>query len=166
MKLFAVEGNYQHLDGGAMFGNVPKELWKKWVPTDEKNRIKIACRSLLVQTDSGRNILFDVGIGAFFEPKLKERYGVFDKEHRLLENLAEMGISEADIDAVMLSHLHFDHAGGLLPPTVKPLAFFFPTQKSMSAKSIGKGRKIPISGKGHLLFPFCTNFCCNQAGSI
>jgi glyoxylase-like metal-dependent hydrolase (beta-lactamase superfamily II) len=126
MKLTAVEGNYQHLDGGSMFGNVPKELWKRWVEADEKNRIRIACRSLLVQTDNGRNILFDVGIGAFLEPKLKERYGVFEEEHTLLKNLASIGLAEEDIDAVMLSHLHFDHAGGMLPPHGETPRLLFP----------------------------------------
>lgn len=114
MKLTAIEGNTQRLDGGAMFGNVPKELWKQWSPPDEKNRIALACRALLIQTDDGRNVLCDVGIGAFFEPKLRERYGVMETEHLLLKNLEALGLRENDIDTIILSHLHFDHAGGLL----------------------------------------------------
>jgi glyoxylase-like metal-dependent hydrolase (beta-lactamase superfamily II) len=116
MKLIAIEGNTQRLDGGAMFGNVPKELWMQWISPDEKNRIPLATRALLIQTDDGRNVLCDTGIGAFFEPKLQERYGVQETEHMLLKNLEALGLKENDIDVVILSHLHFDHAGGLLTP--------------------------------------------------
>ena len=126
MRWFAIEGNRQHLDGGAMFGHVPKTLWSQWITPDENNRIPLACRCLLVQTDRGKNILFEVGIGAFFEPKLKERFGVIEKEHQLLHHLALMGLSEKDIDAVVLSHLHFDHAGGLLPEYGQPPRLLFP----------------------------------------
>lgn len=112
-SITAVRGNSQRLDGGAMFGNAPKALWSRWVAPDDQNRIPLACRAMLVR-DGDRNILFETGIGAFFEPKLKERYGVVESEHVLLASLAELGLSDADVDVVVLSHLHFDHAGGLL----------------------------------------------------
>jgi glyoxylase-like metal-dependent hydrolase (beta-lactamase superfamily II) len=64
----------------------------------------------------GRNVLFETGIGAFFEPALRERYGVVEDKHVLLDSLAEAGLTHEDIDVVVLSHLHFDHAGGLLAP--------------------------------------------------
>lgn len=114
MKVFAVEGNTQRLDGGAMFGSCPKALWEQWTDVDDHNRIHLACRALLVQPDDGRNVLFETGVGAFFEPKLRERFGVVETEHMLLINLERLGLSERDIDQVVLSHLHFDHAGGLL----------------------------------------------------
>lgn len=114
MKLYALEGNTQMLDGGAMFGNAPKPLWTRWVKPDELNRIPMACRCLLLITDDGKKILFETGIGAFFEPALKERYGVVEDKHCLLQNLETINLQHTDIDSIVLSHLHFDHAGGLL----------------------------------------------------
>ena len=98
-----------------MFGNAPKALWTRWVKPDEENRIPLACRTLLVK-DGHRHILFETGIGLCFEPKLADRFGVFETEHVLLTGLEQVGLSHHDIDVVVLSHLHFDHAGGLLTP--------------------------------------------------
>lgn len=111
--LYSLMGNSQKLDGGAMFGNVPKALWQRWVEVDEQNRIDLCCRALLV-IDGDKKILFETGIGAFFDPKMRERFGVQESEHILLQSLAAIGLTDADIDIVVLSHLHFDHAGGLL----------------------------------------------------
>jgi glyoxylase-like metal-dependent hydrolase (beta-lactamase superfamily II) len=113
MKIYSILGNSQKLDGGSMFGNAPKAVWKNWVDVDEQNRIDLTCRALLIE-NAGQTILFETGIGAFFDPKLKDRYGVVESEHVLLNNLNALGYSDADIDLVVLSHLHFDHAGGLL----------------------------------------------------
>jgi glyoxylase-like metal-dependent hydrolase (beta-lactamase superfamily II) len=114
MKLWSIVGNSQKLDGGAMFGNVPKAMWSKWIQPDAENRIPLACRALLAEGVNGKRVLFETGIGAFFEPKLRERFGVVEPDHVLLQNLKAAGFSHEDIDVVVLSHLHFDHAGGLL----------------------------------------------------
>ncbi len=98
-----------------MFGNAPRPVWEKWVPPDSLGRIPLACRCLLIEFD-GHKILCETGIGAFFEPKMAERFGVQTPDrHLLLENLNAAGHSPESITHVILSHLHFDHAGGLLP---------------------------------------------------
>lgn len=126
--LTPVLGNSQRLDGGAMFGNAPRELWRRWVEPDEHNRIALATRALLVQERSGRNVLFEAGVGAFFDPASRERYGVVEERHVLLDGLAALGVDAADIDVVVLSHLHFDHAGGVMTAweAQRPPALVFP----------------------------------------
>ena len=116
MKAWSLEGNTQRLDGGAMFGNAPRAVWQKWLAPDAEHRVPLACRALLVELDDGRKVLFETGIGAFFEPKMKQRFGVLEDDHKLLESLSAVGLDHTDIDVVVLSHLHFDHAGGLLAP--------------------------------------------------
>jgi len=113
VKFSSVQGNSQKLDGGAMFGNAPKALWSRWAQPDDLNRIDLACRGLLVET-ANHKILFETGIGAYMEPRFKDRFGVQEREHVLLASLGVLGLDHADITDIVLSHLHFDHAGGLL----------------------------------------------------
>jgi glyoxylase-like metal-dependent hydrolase (beta-lactamase superfamily II) len=129
--LTSVEGNRQRLDGGSMYGNVPRALWERWTPPDAEHRIEFACRCLLVEDLDGKTVLFETGIGMFFEPKLRRRYGVLEDRHVLLDSLEAQGISHADVDAVVLSHLHFDHAGGLLTEhrAGGPLELLFPNAR-------------------------------------
>ncbi len=115
MELYSVSGNIYKLDGGAMFGNAPKALWERWMPADDQNRIRMATRALLAIAGE-EVILFEAGIGTYMEPKLRERYGVDEPGHMLLKNLAARGISHEQVTQVFLTHLHFDHAGGLLSP--------------------------------------------------
>lgn len=133
--LTTLTGNSQKLDGGAMFGNAPKALWQRWMPADDLNRIDLGCRALLVQEDE-RNILVETGIGAFFSPELKQRFGVQEERHVLLDSLAAVGLSDADIDIVVLTHLHFDHAGGLLAAWQdgQPARLLFPNARFVSGR--------------------------------
>ncbi len=125
VRITSLEGNRQWLDGGAMFGNAPRVVWEKWIQPDQFGRIPLACRCMLVEVGELK-VLCETGIGAFFEPHLAERYGVETPDrHRLLESMAERGLSPHDIHFVILSHLHFDHAGGLLEAS-RPFRLAFP----------------------------------------
>lgn len=107
------------LDGGAMFGTVPKVLWSKTNPSDEANRIPMEARALLLKS-AGRNILIDTGNGSDFVEKYGEKmgskfaeiYGVNPSQTSLLKSLKNNGLEPSDITDVILTHLHFDHAGG------------------------------------------------------
>lgn len=128
MKIEAVEGNRQRLDGGAMYGNAPRALWSRWSPPDEQNRITLACRAMLV-TDDRRRVLCEAGIGTFFSPENRARFGVTESRHVLLDSLTARGLHHEDIDAVVLSHLHFDHAGGLLSSYEEGARLLFPNAR-------------------------------------
>jgi glyoxylase-like metal-dependent hydrolase (beta-lactamase superfamily II) len=136
MKLYSIMGNSQRLDGGAMFGNAPRALWERWLKPDEQHRVPLACRALLATDLNGLNVLFETGIGAFFDPVLRDRYGVVEPGHVLLDSLRERGLEHQDIDAVVLSHLHFDHAGGLLAAweADQPARLLFPNARFICSK--------------------------------
>jgi glyoxylase-like metal-dependent hydrolase (beta-lactamase superfamily II) len=111
----ALEGGRQHLDGGAMFGVVPKTLWERRIPADERNRIPLALRCLLVEHDDGL-VLIDTGIGNKEDAKFRDIYGVDNtgqgSRTKLEDALAELGHGPGDVRWVINTHLHFDHAGG------------------------------------------------------
>jgi glyoxylase-like metal-dependent hydrolase (beta-lactamase superfamily II) len=98
------------LDGGAMFGVVPKVLWERVAPADEANRIRLAATSTLVRT-RGKNILIETGMGDKWRGRERELFAV-EQPPTLTESLAGRGLSPGEIDYVILTHLHFDHAGG------------------------------------------------------
>ena len=106
----SISGGRFRLDGGAMFGVVPKTLWSRVAPADEKNRIRMGMNCLLIEGD-GRRILVDAGSGSKNDPKFREIYAI-ERPEGLLEELASLGIPPEGIDTVALTHLHFDHCGG------------------------------------------------------
>jgi glyoxylase-like metal-dependent hydrolase (beta-lactamase superfamily II) len=111
----AIQAGGQRLDGGAMFGVVPKPLWEKRIPADERNRIQLGMRCLLIEHPSGL-ILIDTGAGNKEDEKFKNIYGLenegSDGRTMLEDGLKEVGVAAKDIALVINTHLHFDHAGG------------------------------------------------------
>jgi len=120
-----------------MFGNAPRALWERWFTPDEQHRIELACRCLLATGLSGKTVLFETGIGAFLEPALADRFGLTESEHRLLHSLNELGCSHDDVDLVVLSHLHFDHVGGLfsLYEEGQPMQLLFPNARYLISEA-------------------------------
>lgn len=110
MKIHIVHSGNFKLDGGAMFGVVPKVLWNKWVPADENNLCNWAMRCLLVETKD-RKILIDAGIGDKQSEKFFSHY-YLNGDYSIDSSLGQLGLSPSDITDVLLTHLHFDHCGG------------------------------------------------------
>ena len=111
LELFVVSDGTFRLDGGAMFGTIPKVLWERTNPADDRNRILMGLNCLLIRT-STENILVDTGLGNAYDEKFAFLYGVDKSQTELLRSLAAAGIQAADISKVILTHLHFDHGGG------------------------------------------------------
>ena len=108
--LFPVTDGRFRLDGGAMFGVVPRVLWEKCCPADELNRIPLSLTCLLIQAH-GKNILVDTGIGTKNDGKFHQMFAV-KQTPALYDSLRNLGLSPDDIHVVINTHLHFDHAGG------------------------------------------------------
>ena len=126
MKLYAIETGHFKLDGGAMFGVVPKALWQKTNPADAQNRIEMAARSLLIE-DGNRLILIDTGMGNKQSDKFFGHYGLWG-DHSLDRSLKTHGFHRDDITDVFFTHLHFDHCGGAI--VRNPKGFYEPAFKN------------------------------------
>lgn len=133
MKLYKIEtGNFK-LDGGAMFGVVPKVLWEKQYPADENNQCNLVMRCLLVE-DEDRKILIDNGLGEKQDEKFLKNFGLFGDDS-LEKSLKSHGFSFEDITDVVLTHLHFDHCGGTIKyDENRNLVPAFPNAKIWSSK--------------------------------
>lgn len=110
LRIDLVRGPEFRLDGGAMFGVVPKVLWERKLPADERNRVRLATNCLLVRGGDFA-ALVESGIGSKWDEKSRDQYAI-DDGTTVEGGLARLGVSPDDVDALVLSHLHFDHAGG------------------------------------------------------
>ena len=135
MEIYTVACGNMKLDGGAMFGVVPKSLWEKQYPADENNMVKISMRSLLV-IDGDRKILFDNGIGDKQDHKFFSYYFLFGDD-TLTGSLNALGLTPEDITDMVLTHLHFDHCGGSIRynEDKSELLTFFPNARYWSSKA-------------------------------
>lgn len=137
------------LDGGAMFGTVPKVLWEKTNPADQENRIQMEARALLLKS-SKKNILIDTGNGSDFilkygeklGAKFSEMYAIDQNGPSLMKSLKDHGLEPEDITDVILTHLHFDHAGGattekngVLAPTFPNATYYVQTENLETAQN-------------------------------
>lgn len=113
MKITSLHAGFFKLDGGAMFGIVPRRMWEKLNPPDEQNMCTWAMRPLLVQSPDGRNIVIDTGLGNKQDEKFRSHF-LPHGEQNLFESLAAAGLGREDVTDVFLTHLHFDHCGGAL----------------------------------------------------
>lgn len=115
MQLYPIETACFKLDGGAMFGVVPKALWQRTNPADAQNRIEMAARSLLIE-EGNKLILVDTGMGSKQDNSFFKHYALWG-DHSLEKSLAQHGFSKEDITDVVFTHLHFDHCGGAIERT-------------------------------------------------
>ena len=124
MRVYHLCATRFRLDGGAMFGVVPRTLWEQQAPPDDRNRIAMACNCLLVQTGEDLTLI-DTGVGTHYSPKERDLFGI-DPNTSLPEALRQCGFGPEDVTRVILTHLHFDHAGGALAPDEGGLRPAFP----------------------------------------
>ena len=153
ISIHPINTGFFYLDGGAMFGVVPKVIWQKFHRPDKKNRIRQALRSHLV-IDGERKFLIDVGIGDWHNEKFNDIYSI--EYIRFDEQLKKHHLSCEDITDVILTHLHFDHAGGIITKTRSELDLTFPNaniwvQKKHWHWANGPSEKDRASFKGEYL---------------
>lgn len=145
IKIVALEGNRQKLDGGAMFGHAPRALWSKWHDADDLGRIELACRSFLVTGEASGPTLIDTGAGACFSETLRDRYGITPPDRNYLpESLQTHGLSTEDITQVILSHIHFDHAGGAIARADDTCSLTFPNATHIVSTSAWQRAQKPM----------------------
>ena len=109
LELISLSDGFFRMDGGLMFGMVPKTAWAAKMPGDERNRVTLAMRPLIVR--GARTMIIDAGVGDKESPEFHDEYGL-DRRYHLDHALADAGLAPENIDIVLASHLHFDHAGG------------------------------------------------------
>jgi glyoxylase-like metal-dependent hydrolase (beta-lactamase superfamily II) len=126
-SLKIINSGFIGLDGGAMFGIIPKPLWQKTNPPDEQNRVTLATRNLLLESES-KKILIDTGMGTKWDDKSKDIYRI-DPNLGLELELKHVGIQSGEITDVILTHLHFDHTGGSTKPDNDKLSPVFSNAK-------------------------------------
>jgi glyoxylase-like metal-dependent hydrolase (beta-lactamase superfamily II) len=133
VKLRWLNGGVTHLDGGAMFGVVPKPLWTRKYEVNDKNQIELRTDPILIQAE-GKNFLVESGIGnGKLNEKQKRNFGVLE-ESSLDAELERLGLTAADIDYVLMTHMHFDHACGLTKVIDGELASVFPNAKIITSQ--------------------------------
>jgi len=126
--LSVVEAERFRLDGGAMFGVVPKPLWSRAHPADERNRIQLVTRCLLARGE-GRVVLVDTGMGGDWTDKERDIYAIENGARAIVKSLEAQGVAAADVTDVVLTHLHFDHAGGAVTRHAAGLSPTFPNAR-------------------------------------
>ena len=109
IRLTLFDGGRLRLDGGAMFGIIPKPLWQRLAPPDDRNRIRIGCTCVMAES-GGRRILIDTGVGNKYSEKDRDIFEI--SQHWIADAMQAAGVDPVSIDTVILTHLHFDHAGG------------------------------------------------------
>ncbi|MCF7957707.1 MAG: MBL fold metallo-hydrolase [Phycisphaerae bacterium] len=120
-ELYSINTSSFRLDGGAMHGVVPKVLWQKQCPPDDKNRVLLAVRVLLI-IDGDRKILVDTGIGNYHNEKFNKIYCLGQPDFDFNQALKPYGLTPGEITDIIITHLHFDHAGGLITQTDEGIA--------------------------------------------
>ena len=127
-KIYAINTGYFWLDGGATFGVVPRVLWERTYTPDEKNRVRQALRAFLI-IDGDRRILIDTGLGNWHDPKFIDRFAVENPDFDFDEALSAYGLSAQEITDVIITHLHFDHAGGMAVKRESEIKPVFPNAR-------------------------------------